>query len=366
MLKRIKEWSQFRQVRDWYKKYERYLLPGALLFGFIGDTIAVRTLNIEVVQIILLVHLVLIGIGIIVVNLPKDAMQGKMLRYIRLFIPLVILYSYGALFSIFIVLYSHSGAITTSWPFLLPLIFLFVGTELFKKQYMWLTVQVSAYFFAIMSYLVLFVPYMLRDISTLVFLLSGVLSVIAILVYLWIASRLAPRIGNRKDLLLGSVTVVFLAVNFLYFANLIPPFPLSLRDAGVYHNVERNNSGEYKALAEVDRWYEWFLLYDTIHIAEENSRLYLFSSIFAPTNLNAEVVHNWKRWSDGGWVSVSSVSFPVYGGRDQGYRGYTYKSNVSAGWWRVTVETESGRVIGSKLFRVVDTDKELPRKTETR
>ena len=34
---------------------------------------------------------------------------------------------------------------------------------------------------------------------------------------------------------------VVLIVNILYFANLIPPVPLALKDAGIYHQVNHNS-----------------------------------------------------------------------------------------------------------------------------
>ena len=84
--------------------------------------------------------------------------------------------------------------------------------------------------------------------------------------------------------------------------------------------------------------------------------------MFAPTKLSATIVHNWQ-WFDESksrWVSLSDIAFPISGGRDEGYRGYSTKNVVPEGHWRVDVQTENGRVIGRIKFNVTYVE-ELPR-----
>lgn len=358
MFQRIKDrvvsWSRFRRIRAWYKKYERYLLPAALLIGFIGDTIAVRTIDLDIIRFILLGHIVIAATGILIVNLPDWRVQGRIMRYVRLFMPLAIQYAFGALFSIFIVLYSHSGALSISWPFILVLTVLFVGTELFKKQYERLLVQVGALSFALLSYLVLFVPHTIRAIGPLVFIASGLIGALVMYGYIVFTARIAPRIRDNKTRLFKVAGGIIAIVYLLYFLNLIPPFPLSLRDAGVYYSVERAGE-EYSVIDERDRWYEVFLPFDVISISSPGETLFLYSAVFAPANLSTDVVHEWYRHDpDHGWRRVSRVSFPMVGGRDAGYRGYSYHSGVSPGWWRVEIKTLNGGVIGVHIFRVIE------------
>lgn len=44
---------------------------------------------------------------------------------------------------------------------------------------------------------------------------------------------------------------------------------------------------------------------------------------------------------------------PVTGGRDEGYRAVTKKTNFQPGFWRVQVETMGGQEIGRINFEVV-------------
>jgi hypothetical protein len=50
---------------------------------------------------------------------------------------------------------------------------------------------------------------------------------------------------------------------------------------------------------------------------------------------------------------MSQVSFPINGGRAEGYRGFTV-AVVTPGKWRCDVETSGGLLIGRISFDVVD------------
>ncbi|HSH97248.1 MAG TPA: DUF2914 domain-containing protein, partial [Methyloradius sp.] len=39
------------------------------------------------------------------------------------------------------------------------------------------------------------------------------------------------------------------------------------------------------------------------------------------------------------------IGFDLSGGRQGGFRGYTYKQNIQPGEWRVKVEAESGKTL---------------------
>ena len=60
------------------------------------------------------------------------------------------------------------------------------------------------------------------------------------------------------------------------------------------------------------------------------------------------------------WISASRISFPIRGGREEGYRGFSQKSNVFPGSWRVYVETKDGQIIGRIRFDVVAGSPPLP------
>lgn len=81
-------------------------------------------------------------------------------------------------------------------------------------------------------------------------------------------------------------------------------------------------------------------------------RVYCFTSVFVPTGIRTTLRHRWQYRSTSGWREAGTVTFPIEGGRREGYRGYSFKQNVSAGLWRVIAESESGAAVGILYFRV--------------
>ena len=141
-------------------------------------------------------------------------------------------------------------------------------------------------------------------------------------------------------------------MNALYFLNVIPPIPLSLREAGVYHDLERTSNG-YTVLAEGESVLQKLVPGQTIH-TQAGSPVYVYSAIFAPADLNTTIVHHWQYYdeADRKWISKDELSFFISGGSDTGYRGYSVKSSVSEGRWRVDVETKRGQVLGRIPIRI--------------
>ena len=146
----------------------------------------------------------------------------------------------------------------------------------------------------------------------------------------------------------------------LYFLNVIPPIPLSLKDAGVYHDVYRNMTNGYTTSGEQKTWKDYFSFKDVVHIQEGQS-VYLYSAIFSPADFQTTIIHEWQRYDDvhHRWVTISEIPLQAIGGRDGGYRTYSKKSSVQSGAWRVNVKTTSGQVIGRLRFDVVFVD-QLP------
>jgi hypothetical protein len=65
-------------------------------------------------------------------------------------------------------------------------------------------------------------------------------------------------------------------------------------------------------------------------------------------------VHRWQ-WYDPAekaWVTKSVIIYPIIGGRDGGYRGYSLLPISDAGSWRVNIETNDGRLIARLPFTV--------------
>lgn len=353
----------FQKIKELYVAYESYISGAFLLFGFVVDNLTLTRIDLYLDNLILVSYLLVAVLGVVFVNLYEGGVvRGNFITSLRPWLPLPIQFAFGGLFSGFFVFYSRSGSLLTSWPFLLFILGLLIGNEFFRKRYLRLTFQLSILFIAIFSYLIFFVPIVLHEIGPPVFILSGVLSLVAISLLVYFLNLLIPkRIIESKKYLKRSIGGIFLILNILYFTNIIPPIPLSLKEAGVYHLVERQG-GIYIVQDEVEPWYEKIIPGTTVHILQ-GEPIYFYSAVFAPTDLNTTIVHNWQVYNkeERKWNTATKLQFFVAGGRDGGYRGYSFKRNFTEGLWRVRVETERGQVLGAKRFTVekVHTSPEL-------
>lgn len=344
----------FARAKRWYARYERFLIPGALLFGIIADTITFRFINLSLAFSILFAHILLSLLAITFIHAHDTLWAGyeqKVLRYTRLFAPLLLQFSFGALLSGFLIFYGFAGSFSVSWPFLLLIIFLMVSNDLLKKYYLLFTVHLSVFFFALLSYAILVIPTILKQMGTGVFLLSSLLSSLLMFAYLFALSSFIPNIKTgRRTLILSFLSIIGI-MNLFYFANIIPPIPLSLREIGVYHSISRDSgSGAYRLLAEELSLTDRLRFYPPIHKVGEVT---IFTSVFAPANLKTTIIHHWQYYnaSEERWTSVSRISYPMTGGRINGYRGYT-RRNVFPGLWRVDIENPRGQVMGRIRFHV--------------
>ena len=97
----------------------------------------------------------------------------------------------------------------------------------------------------------------------------------------------------------------------------------------------------------------FFRLIEIFH-ATPGASVYAYSAIFSPTSLNTKIVHEWQFYEPKrGWTTMSRVELPVRGGRGGGYRTYSVRAGITAGAWRVNVESPNGALLGRLRFNVV-------------
>ena len=154
-----------------------------------------------------------------------------------------------------------------------------------------------------------------------------------------------------------SIFSIFLAMNILYFFNLIPPIPLSLKDGGIYHSLYRDARGNYVVESEDTGWFGFLSPHENFHTAA-GEPVYAYTSIFSPSFFNTGIIHEWQRYDEQTrvWTTVNRIILSVTGGRNGGYRTYSVKNNLLPGPWRVNVETSRGQIIGRLRFKVITVD----------
>lgn len=345
-----------RTIFAWINKYERHLSAAAMAGGFVIDSIYFDRIDIWRTQIVFVAYVVTCFISIPLLHYieARGARTGWRPRW-RGLLPIATQFALGGFWSGFVVFYGRSAVVSASWPFLLLILLIFIGNEVFKKYHERLVFTSVLFFFALYSYAIFLVPIYTGAIGTLTFLESGAAAV-AVFGLFTMLLRILGRERFLADILpirLGALAVLAL-INLFYFTNILPPLPLAAKTAGIYQSVT-HVSGGYVADAEKEPWTVRYLGFSpTLHVVEGGS-VYAYTSVFAPTALSANIVHRWQ-WYDpaaGTWVTRFALSYPIQGGADGGYRGYSAAIMRFPGRWRVSVETADGRVIARLPFTVV-------------
>lgn len=357
----------FKTLKCLFEKYERRVSVAAFLLGFLWDNLTLTRVDLRLDNAILLGHLTLIGVAVALMGAIESGRLKRWEPY-RDFIPLLIQFSFGALFSGLFIFYFRSASLAASWPFLLFLLFFLVGNEFFRARYQRLTFQVSVYFIALFSYAVFAVPVALGRIGTDVFLISGVIALLAAGLFIFVLSGVGlKKFAENRIRLAGSVGILYLFFNLFYFADLIPPLPLSLKELVIAHAVTRTAEG-YEIRFEPASWYWVFREESGTFHRSDAAPVYAFSAVFAPTRISTAIFHRWSYFDEkkDQWAASDTLSFPITGGRDGGYRGFTFKQNLEPGRWRVEVVTEEGKLLGRKTFLVEEREAEPRLESVTR
>ena len=340
------------------KWYERYISPIALIAGFLADNyILLRRVDLWTSNLLLFFYLAVAASCVVLTNLiATGRLQKPSLLKAAPFLPVVAQFAFGGLFSGYVSLYSRSAAYSASWIFVVLLAVLLLGNERFTRFYSRLAFQVGILFTVLFSFLIFYLPVVFKSIGQGMFIASGVLSLALTALFMRFLAHLMPEhVREHRTKIAQSIAVIFITFNVLYFSHAIPPLPLALKSAGVYHNVLKEGDN-YILSAEPVPWYESYLRYNTLFHKTAGETVFIYSAVFAPSEFSATILHEWEYYdaSDNAWVKTATFGFPMTGGRDGGYRGFSLRENIDAGKWRVNVKTGNGLIIGRIAFKVVD------------
>ncbi len=347
-----------KDTEELIRWYERYISPLSLIAGFLADNlILLRRVDLWTSNLLLFSYLAVAAIGIVLINLiGTGRLQKPIFVKIAPFLPVVAQFAFGGLFSAYVSLYSRSAAFAASWVFVVLLAALLLGNERFTRAYARLPFQTGVFFTVLFSFLIFYVPVVLGRIGSPIFLLSGAIALVVMAIFMRTLALLMPEhVRAHRPAIIRNIAATFIVFNLLYFSGAIPPLPLALKEAGVYHSVDKAGD-TYLLKAEPRSWYAAYLRYNTVFHRAPGESVFVYSAVFAPTKLSTTILHEWERYDDTTktWVRTATFGFPITGGRDGGYRGYTLRENMPAGEWRVNVKTGDGLIIGRVSFTVVD------------
>ena len=342
------------QINNFRKTHEQKLEVFFFVFGFIFDAWMVTTPDEIHVLAQQAVYLFLIAFFIHYEMLFRNEIwqpQGfaKKLWPFRI---LALHFFLGTLLNVYSIFYIKSASLFSSLAFLLLMVGMILANELpFIKNTEKVGFKVALYAICLFSFLSTVFPMLFGFIGLFpfAFAMAGTIGVLALQ-----AKILKRKIANPKVMthaIFTPVVSVIAVFGLFYFLGLIPPVPLSVKEQGLYHNIEKRE-GHFFLSAEKSSGLEW-PFWKTVFHAQPNDKIYFFSQIYSPARISDQInVHWFKEDAKGNWQSQDKVPVQIRGGREEGFRIFTFKSNYEPGQWKVEVETSSGVEI-SRLYFVV-------------
>lgn len=259
---------------------------------------------------------------------------------------------FGSLLSSYTIFYFKSASFSVSFIFLLIIAVLLVVNEFPHFQKLGLGVKSALFGICVLSYLSYLIPIVIGVIGAGVFILSIVsASAFLAVFFYYLKKKNFPEENLRKQVFVpfSSIIIVFLLT---YFFKVLPPVPLSLQYAGIYHSVEKTSDNKYK-LGHYKPWWNFWDNGDQVFEAIDGDRIVVFFRLFAPSNFKEQIHLVWSlKNRRGDWELQDKIPIQISGGRGEGFRGYGVKSNFSPGLWRTSVVTSDDREIGRVHFEV--------------
>lgn len=352
--------SKRKILESFIERNKTYVLPAIILSGFIIDTLTLGQVDRAFDNLVIVFHLLVVGISIALL-FSVNSRLGKKWKISNhdAKINALMLFSFGGLFSGFTVFYAKSGSLISSWPFILILIVFMIGTEIQKKYFQKIIFQISLFYVALFSYLIFSLPVLVSRMGPGIYMISGLAGLFIMSVYLVMLSKINKPllVANKKPLIIRIISI-FLIFNFLYFANVIPPIPLSLKFRAVYHDFSRIQAVEYRGSYEEAPNWEFWRKRSRVFNRTPGEPVFVYTEVYAPVNLGVDIYHKWQYFDSTKtrWVETSSIKIPITGGRAEGFRGFSKKSNVWPGSWRVKVTTSRGQTVGEIRFKIKDVE----------
>jgi hypothetical protein len=354
MNERLKALANSRPVHH----LKRHWLTLAFVGGFISDFLLLNQVDSLFDNFVLLFYVLLAMVSIIALYAgAAGRLSEKLTPYFRAYSPVVMQYALGGLMSGMLIFYGRSSSFVDSWPFLLIIAGIIYLNETVHDRSSRLVLTLSMFFIGLFSYVILVIPTFTGYMGAWVFVGSGLLALLIMYGFLRALAIVIPNfIALQMRAVVFVIGTIFAVLNFLYFLNIIPPIPLSIKDIGVYHSVVRFENGDYQLKYEKGAWWEFWKRSDDVFHPGPGDNVFCFTRVFTPTRLNTEIYHRFEYYDqEKGWVTHARVHYPIFGGRNDGYRGYSQIGNFHDGVWRCTVETARGQVLAREKFEIDST-----------
>ncbi len=262
----------------------------------------------------------------------------------------------GAIFSALIVLYFRSVSHLPAGITVGLLMAAMIWNELAARDRPARWLVWAIYAASLVMYANFLLPFAVGTISGWWF--YGSLAAVLCLLVLLFVGGLLPRAG----LVSGAGLSGLLAA--LYVAGAIPPVPLVMKQSHICVDAEKTN-GTYRCQTHAPPG-RLGLTTRTVPY-RPGETVSAMTSVAAPRGVDARIAHRWYHWESDQWVLYDTVPVHLHGGRDEGWRFYSYKENMLPGYWRVETSLVDGSMLSYQVFkaRPISKDTTLERRTFT-
>ena len=275
---------------------------------------------------------------------PTATLRGRLASVAWQAPYLLLQFFFGGIFSALFILYFKSSGHLGTWLTASLLAALLVGNEFAGNRYgrrftlTWTLFALNAILLCNFA-----LPHALGSLHPLWFYASTVTGVTLTHCLRWLAPGRPGRIGPAWAL----AVVLMLAFRL----DMIAPVPLVKRQLAVGQDFVQE-SGRYTLQVERADWWQWWRDQAKVVHVPEGGRLYGLSAVFAPLGVTADLEHRWEFREQNGWRLAYRRPFTTTGGRDRGFRGYSWVLSPPPGDWRFIVATQDGRTIDILRLRV--------------
>ena len=211
------------------------------LSGVAYDTLTLSRIDRLFDNLILLLYLSLLGVlvvltGRVQLGMVPQAPEGTQwsvlhgIHWARPHFTKALQFLLGGLFSAYTIFYFQSSSFTTSSVFLGLIILLLIANEWFRHRLASLHLLVCLYTMVVFSFFTFFLPVLTGWMNTWVFLLGGIISALIIwkVIHLIFINVEVESPWQPAWTFLPALGLI-VCLSGLYFLNLIPPVPLSLK-----------------------------------------------------------------------------------------------------------------------------------------
>ncbi|MEW6775751.1 MAG: DUF2914 domain-containing protein [Bdellovibrionota bacterium] len=345
-------------LRAFFEKTQAFHGTAAFLGGFFWDAATLRRIDQLFDNFLLFVYLAFLGFCLVLsIRLDRGRGVPAWATKRREALQTLVHFFFGGLFSAYLIFYFKSASLSKSFLFVLVLAGLLLANEYGRKHLAEGRVQLLLYYFCLFSFFLYFIPVVTGWMGRGVFITAGVLGGLGV----WLVFRLAGEVASFRfseartviGIRFADCGALFAVLGILYWMGVIPPVPLSLVHAGIYHAVVPGNP-HYRLTQEAPPFWNLWSHDDRDFEYQPGDEAYCFTAIFAPKGFELSIWHRWEWWNEkqGKWEESDRLPFRVSGGREGGYRGFTTKRKLRPGRYRVRVVTGDGDELGVLPLRV--------------